>query len=64
MWTAGHLESPALYFSQPLYILPKPPEKPVNEQALTEVQRFRADFDGVIAGAPANYMTHPEAAAV
>jgi len=29
-----------------------------GRQALMEVQRFPLDFDGVIAGAPANYMTH------
>lgn len=29
-----------------------------GRQALMEVQRFPSDFDGAIAGAPANYMTH------
>jgi feruloyl esterase len=29
-----------------------------GKQALTEAQRFPADFDGIIAGAPSNYMTH------
>jgi feruloyl esterase len=29
-----------------------------GKQALTEAQRFPNDFDGMIAGAPANYMTH------
>jgi feruloyl esterase len=29
-----------------------------GKQALTEAQRFPAEFDGIIAGAPSNYMTH------
>jgi feruloyl esterase len=31
-------------------------------QALTEVQKYPADYDGVLAGAPANYITHLQAA--
>ncbi len=33
-----------------------------GRQGLTEAQRFPADFDGIVAGAPANYMTHLSAA--
>jgi feruloyl esterase len=31
-------------------------------QALTEAQRYPADYDGILAGAPANYWTHLQAA--
>jgi len=35
-----------------------------GKQGLTEAQRFPADYDGIIAGAPANYWTHLAAHAV
>ena len=35
-----------------------------GRQALMEAQRFPADYDGIIAGAPANYWTHLLSAAV
>jgi feruloyl esterase len=35
-----------------------------GRQGLTEAQRFPADFDGIVVGAPANFMTHLNAGAV
>jgi feruloyl esterase len=35
-----------------------------GKQALTEAQRYPGDFDGIIAGASANYMTHLQASSV
>ena len=35
-----------------------------GRQALMEAQRFPADYDGIIAGAPANYLTHLLAGAI
>ena len=35
-----------------------------GKQGLTEAQRFPEDYDGIIAGAPANYITHLQAGGV
>src|SRR5437660_6838073 len=35
-----------------------------GRQGLTEAQRFPEDFDGIVAGAPANYWTHLMASGV
>ncbi len=33
-----------------------------GKQGVTEAQRYPGDYDGIVAGAPANYMTHLQAA--
>lgn len=35
-----------------------------GKQGLTEAQRYPTDFDGIVAGAPANYITHLQAGGV
>jgi len=35
-----------------------------GKQGLTEAQRYPADYDGVVAGAPANYITHLQAGSI
>jgi len=35
-----------------------------GKQGLTEVQRYPTDYDGIVAGAPANYITHLQAGGV
>lgn len=35
-----------------------------GKQGLTEAQRYPTDFDGIVAGAPANYITHLQAGSI